>query len=77
MGQERRFTIQTWPFAVFVPPGDHRIVFRFRPAPLLPGALVTLLTAFSLRVGIYWSEQASPRMDGNEWIRNGGGGNRS
>ena len=45
---------------IFVPAGDHRIVFRFRPAPLMSGAILTLLTAISLSVGIYWSER-NPR----------------
>jgi Bacterial membrane protein YfhO len=47
---------------IFVPAGDHRIVFRFRPAPLMSGAIVTLLTAISLSVGIYWSERNARRV---------------
>jgi hypothetical protein len=47
---------------VFVPPGDHRIVFRFRLAALMLGAVVTLLTAISLSVGIYRSERSARRM---------------
>jgi hypothetical protein len=47
---------------VFVPAGDHRIVFRFRPSLLMSGAIVTLLTAISLSLGIYWSQRNARRV---------------
>jgi hypothetical protein len=40
---------------VFVPPGDHRIVFQFRPAVLVQGAAVSVFAVVILCVAAYFS----------------------
>ena len=40
---------------VFVPPGDHRIVFQFRPAILVQGAAVSIFGVVILAIAAYFS----------------------